>query len=465
MKVILRSKINILIIFLLWALDICPQNITVGDFQSINNPLWKKILKISPVEIDKSSALLEMSGETKGFTFSTPGGNNIETTEDDGKIILKIPDKTRYILISHPDYGEYTWRVPVKYLKKNHRYSARIVAQDLTKEFKNQNQWAIFNFSPENVIVSLDSTIYKISDGNLALYLPVGQHSLKVESPFYEEFNDSISLSDSIKLQTDIFLQPIYSYLTVRTNDQETEIYIDEKPRGREEVTLGRIGQGSHRISLLRNNDWITDTIVNVDRAEKKTIEFPFLNNKQQFVTNFETFDRNPTPNIYRELSRIPKDPLILINELKNKNDSLTYSEIHLTTEDSLALILVDREQVGRGEWTGVLEKGLHLITAEKDGYESVSQFIEIIDSSPKEYNIFAPRSGVGMVNIMCNVNGAEIIRENKIIGYTPSLLKDLESDVVLTLKIRKEGFKEKEIEVIPNGNSITEIFVELRKK
>ena len=58
--------------------------------------------------------------------------------------------------------------------------------EDPKKEFKPDKQWVVFRIRPEHAIVFVDSTVQLMQDGLLQLYLPVGQHTYQVISPFYE---------------------------------------------------------------------------------------------------------------------------------------------------------------------------------------------------------------------------------------------------------------------------------------
>lgn len=78
------------------------------------------------------------------------------------------------------------WKIPGKGLKKKKRYRAYLYTEDPKKEFKPDKQWVVFRIRPEHAIVFVDSTVQLMQDGLLQLYLPVGQHTYQVISPFYE---------------------------------------------------------------------------------------------------------------------------------------------------------------------------------------------------------------------------------------------------------------------------------------
>ena len=437
------------------------QSVSVENFQHKKHYFWQIN---NNLPLDKKNAIVLLKTEDKDFNFSTAKGVPLEKEDNDEGILLKVPDKTKYILISNSDMSEYAWRVPVKYLKKNNYYTAELNISDLTKEFKNSKQWVVFNVLPENSILTIDSVMHRINNGKLSLYLPIGIHSLTVESPFYESLNDSISLTDSIKLEKNLFLEPLYSYLTVESEDPSMEIFVDESLQGKGSVTIGRIREGNHRVSLLKNNRWVKDTTINIARSEKKSLKFPEILKSGYGSGSSEKFEQHPALDIYRERTILKKSPEKIISELKTKTDTIITAPVHFIVEDSLSRIFIDREFVGFGEWTGFLPQGFHLITTEKEGVESIAEYIEILDSSPRELGLVVPESSRGVLNIHGDVAGISVFIDERIVGETPIILKDVKAAEPLTLKFEKAGYKPTIQTVTPKRNDITVVFVNMEK-
>lgn len=435
------------------------QNIAIENFRHHKRYFWQIN---STLPVDKAKAVLVLKTNERGFEFKTPKNDNIETIESDEGIVLKIPDKTRYLIIRHPDFGSFDWRVPVKYLKKSNYYTADLITSDLTSEYNNPNQWLIFNISPENSILTVDSTMHKITNGTISLYMPLGKHTYKIESPFYKEISDSITLTDSVRVEKHVFLEPIYSYLSVTTDDPGVMIFVDDNYIGNKDITIGKISEGSHRLSILKNNLWLIDTIVNIENAEKKTLT---LNTPQSGYNSGIT--NNDIPNYTNSsLKSEKKDTQTFLNELRSLRDTLiTAAEIRLTTEDSTTNIFVDREYVGTGEWVGQLAQGFHLITTEKDNLESVAQILHITDSTPQNIRLVVPESSVGMFNINGNVTGAEVFINEERVGIIPCVLKGLTAEKETTLLIKKDGFKTATITARPKRNGLTDVYVKLQKE
>ena len=88
-------------------LPVDAQQINVEDFTRLKRPLWKR----SKVTVDKQLAIMDLYSSEKGFQFTADGKTAVEAEEGEGVITLKVPHKTRFLTIKHPDYGQTVWRV------------------------------------------------------------------------------------------------------------------------------------------------------------------------------------------------------------------------------------------------------------------------------------------------------------------------------------------------------------------
>lgn len=461
----MKKFLSVILLFLS-VQCVFAQNITIENFEHLNNPFLKRMLHLSSVTTDKNNAIVDFKTEKKGFKFATPKISEIEAEEGDGIITVKLPHKTKFVIVSHPEYGEFTWRVPVEYLKKKNHYTADLFAIDLTKDFNIDKQWLIMNISPENSLLTIDSTEFKIRNGRKESYLPLGKHYIKIESPFYETIIDSVEITSDKSETLNYFLQPEYSYLTVRLKDMDGRIFVNGEYIKDDEVTSLRLEEGNHRISVNHRNNWIVDSIVTLERAEKKVVVLDRSNLKGGNYTLTQIELPPNTPNSFYEFTKNKQNGVpetIVLPDLTDRKDQ--WAEVSLKAEDENNKIFINREYVATGSWTGRLPYGFHLLTTEKERYESIAQFIEIKDSTPQEIELVVPKSGQAIINLHGNVDEAQIIFNNEIIGITPMLIKDVEANESHTFTIKKDGFKDKTLTVRPKGNDITNLYFELIKK
>ena len=401
------KRILIVIMTIITVQLIFAQTITVENFKHLKKPPLPFLFQPS-FSTDKNFAILDFITDKKGFTFTDAKENPIEFEEGEGVISLKLAPDSKYIRIQHEDFGQAVYRVPVKSLKKNQHYQATLIAADMTKEFNNPMQWVVFNIGPHNSIATVDSTLYQLRNGTLELYLPVGKHTYLIESPYFEAQSAEFELNDSSRLDIEVRLQPI---------EELQAYYLMENFEEEENDSL--------------NNNSATKKLTNKD--------------KDGFLTGGVQFNED-------EENR------------ENKNLDVV-SEVHLIAETEDMEIWIDREYKGTGEWKGMLEEGFHYLNTEKNGVESVSQYIEITDNFPREILLAVPRSSLGMVNVTSNVTGAEIILGNEIAGQTPAIIKDLKADEQHTILLRKEGYRDIRVSVRPRGNDVTDLYIKMKKK
>lgn len=103
---------------------------------------------------------------------------------------------------------------------------------------------------PERAIVYVDTVIHPLLDGNLSLYLPLGRHVCRIESPFYQTLNDTIELTDIVRFEKRYVLQPFYAYLTVETDWPDARICLDGDSLGLQRVETSRLMPGRYRLTV-----------------------------------------------------------------------------------------------------------------------------------------------------------------------------------------------------------------------
>ena len=400
------------------------------------------------VDLDKSGAIIDFKTGESGFTFLADGKNPIEPQEDDGVVRVIAPHKTSYLVIKHPDFGQCIWKAPVK-LKRFKHYSAYLATYSPDKLFKLSRQWLTFNVWPEDAIVSVDSTTTLVRDGKAQFYLPLGTHKYKVEAPFHSSVCDSVTLTDTGKEEQNITLQPFYSYLTVRPDAQDSEVYLDREYLGRGEVTTGRITPGRHRLTVLRKGIYYYDADVEIGEAEKKTV----------------LLDREHDASLFWQKSRWG-----LSEEARSASGSQpakveVTADVEITAPQSDMEILINRESVGFGKWSGKLPEGFYAVNTRRSGVESRVQFLRIEDSSPVSLSMAPPEADFATLSIHSNVIGAEVYVNDEPKGVVPCIVQGLPGRQNYKITLRKEGYREETIYVKPYGNDLTDVQIQMKAR
>lgn len=421
--------------------DCAAQQMRIESFSRVR----ASIIKQTKPAIDKQFALLDLSTEQKGFTFMADGKNKATAEEGDGIITVKLPHKTRYVTVKHPDFGIYTWRVPGKGLRKKRHYRATLFANTADKEYRLGWQWVQISISPENAVLHIDSTTYLIRDGGKTLRLPVGKHTYQVESPFYEAVNDTFVLTDTTKLRLEVSLQPTYSYLTVMTPMRKAEIRIDGQTIGRGSAVSRRLAEGSHRLAVYVRGTCYYDEPFTIGRSEKKTITLT-------------------EPELQPKLPTKKHGKAVVSGQRAAVSRQAISAPVTLNAADDSTEIWLNREKVGVGKWSGQLNAGFYIVTTRKDRVDSEVIQFWITDESPLELNLAVPETSMGMLNIYSNVEGAEIYIDGKCVGETPCVVKGLPTSRDCNITIVKQGYKKVRKKVRPRGNDLTDVYVKLKK-
>ena len=439
-------------ILLILFLTICStasveaQQIEVEQFKRLHRYLWNR----SKVVVEKKQALLDLQTNEKGFTFKADGTLEAKAEEGDGVITVKVPHKTRFLTITHPTYGQITWRVPTKYLKRKKHYRATLLTSDPTKEYKITQQWVVMRVKPSNAIVHLDSTVHLLRDGSLAANLPLGTHKYKVESPFFEEVTDSFCLSDTAKSVIDVTLQPTYSYIKVVTPWTNVDTYVDGQLLDPTESTSNRLMAGTHQLSIRKGGLSYYEAPFEIGRAEKRTI-----------ILSQSDFDPNWMPKVTVVQPQAVADSLT--SNSTTELDSTAPVTLKAATADTE--IFVDRVFVGKGEWSGQLAKGYHQLMTRQDSTESVTSDFWIDSELPQEQQLAVPQTSQALINVHSNVVGAQIYIDNRLVGQTPCIIKHLQAGQTFMVRLEEQGYKTVQRKVQPKGNELTDLFLKMKRR
>ena len=398
------------------------------------------------IDIDKTGSIIDFRTGESGFTFLADGKTPVEAQEGDGSVRVIAPHKTSYLVIKHPDFGQCIWKSPVK-LKRLKHYSAYLATYSPDKLFKLSKQWLIFDVWPKEAIVVVDSTTALVRDGKAQFYLPVGTHKYLVEAPFHSSVRDSIALTDSAKEELSITLQPFYSYLTVRLDDQNSEVYLDRELLGRGDVTTGRINPGSHRLTVLWDGLYYYDADLDIGEAEKKSI----------------SLDREHDASLFWQSNRwgVPKEVRSAPGKQPVKAE--IRADVEITAVNPDMEIVINRESVGVGKWSGSLPEGFYAISTRRSGVESKVQFLRIEDTTPIKMSMAPPEADYATLSIHSNVIGAAVYVNDTQRGVTPCIVQGLPGRQNYRITLKKEGYKETTIYVKPYGNDLTDVQVEMK--
>ena len=444
---------------------VSAQQMRVSDFCRQK----KGPVNMNHVVTDKQLAIIDLSTGEKGFKFLANGKTPVEAEENDGMLTLKAPDKTAFLVIQHPDYGQLSWKVPEKKgLRKKKHYQATLLTFSPEKEYQMQKQWVVFDIQPKDAILTIDSTM-TLTHGRTQHYLSIGKHTYLVEAPFHQQEEGTFELSDEERLIMNVALQPVYSYLTVETPLEGCDIYVDGLPIGRTQGTSGHLIEGSHRLVVAKDGIRYYDADFTIGRSEKKRIELTaeeLKKGRDSGISENLEFLAEQSGKAERRSKSNDKETGDRRLEASDRSSApVVHAPVTIKALDEETSIWVNRELKGYGSWEGELDAGFYLISTEKDGIESRSMTLWVADPTPKHIELLAPMNDYGMMNVHCNEIGAQVYVNGRLAGTTPCVVKNLPADKSYLVKLVKAGFfqAEKEIRVI--GNDLVDVSMTLKRK
>ena len=446
-----------IILWCLWTIPMMAQRMRVEDLERYKKPFLKK----ASFTTDKRFALLDLITNEKGFEFLT-GGVAVETTESEGFVTLSLPHKCDFLTIKHPVYGQYTWKVSEALKRKKH-YHAYLYTESLDKEYRQEKQWALLTVRPERAIVYVDSVMYQVQDGQLSLYLPIGKHPCRIESPFYMPLSDTIELTDSARLEKRFVLESFYAYLTVETDLTDVRILLDGKPIGSVRAETGRLRPGRYRLTIEKDDWTYYDRLIEIANAERKVIDLRgvALRPSRRCESLPEQASFLSDSSLVAEV--VSEEGKTSVSVLQGDTTlASAVSDVHITAFDAETEIWLNRELVGRGEWQGKLAPGFYSVSSRKEGLESRTDFFWVEAGKMMELNLISPKADYGLLNVSCDEIDAAIFLNGLAVGFTPCVLRNLPIDRTYRIRLVK-GRKEVERVIHLRGNDIVNLKLKLK--
>lgn len=426
---------------------VMAQRMHVEDFGRYKKPFLHK----ASFTTDKRQALLDFFTNEKGFQFFVEDAP-VAATEGEGMVTLALPHRTGSLIIKHPVYGQLAWKVPNGVLKKKKHYHAYLHTESLEKEFRQQKQWALISTVPERAIFYVDTVIHPLLDGNLSLYLPLGRHVCRIESPFYQTLNDTIELTDIVRFEKRYVLQPFYAYLTVETDWPDARICLDGDSLGLQRVETSRLMPGRYRLTVNLGDSLYYEQWLELANAERK-------------VVDLHGIELRPFPQLGQsiEMSGFPDE--VLADSMASdglQEQSGQWADVHITAFDADTEIWLNRERLGQGEWRGNLAPGFYAVSSRKEGLDSRTDFFWVDAGKSVELNLISPLADYGLLNVSCDEVDATVFLNGLAIGSAPCVLRNL--PVGRTYRVRLvKGRKAAETLVRLRGNDIVNVKLKLK--
>lgn len=265
---------------------------------------------------------------------------------------------------------------------------------DLTVALKPSYMPLNLRVSPANATVLIDGQMITLTGGQLTQKFEIGKHSYQIMASQYHSVSGEFEITALGGTDLDVTLKPAFGFLQATSIPVGAEVRINGEKRGVTPCKL-QLPSGQYSVQLVSDGY--------ISHAQQVTITdgvtLPFSNT---LTANF--------------------------------------AQITLKAPHPHSEIWVNDQFKAKGEWSGRLDANTYLVETRTEGYETVSENVEVVAGVPRTVTLQKPNPIYGLLEILSDPFDATIKLDGKVVGTTP-----WQSNEVLigkhTLEIAKEGY------------------------
>lgn len=326
---------------------------------------------------------LETTLPLNEFTFDG-GMLGIEHTEQHkGEIWIYQSPGARYITITHKYHEPVRRYAFFEPLQEATVYIMKITASNvqITLTDNSNLQYVVLKCLMEGATVSFNEMAPEpFVNGTFSKAMPFGKHKYVVEAPLYAPTAGSIEVTKEVKEPVTIELKPKFGTISIHsTPEQLADVFIDGKRVGSTPLVIEKLASGQHSVKILKSLFFpLEDTLIVTDNSNR-----------------IKRFDLKPN-----------------------------FAQVNITTHPD-AIILINDNQEGKGNWNGRLTPGSYKLTARMESHRESIQTLEIKTNDSISFNIEHPVPITGTLDITSDVV-ATISIDGKDYGTTPKIIQDV---------------------------------------
>ena len=258
-------------------------------------------------------------------------------------------------------------------------------------------QFVVFKVTPEDAMVEFADEMLFVSGGMAQKLVRYGTYNYVVEAKNYYTETGTVVVGETTgKKVVEVNLRPSFGRVEVKGGSVSgAYVYIDKQRMGTAPVLSEALAPGMHNVRIVK--DMYNSYEADVEVREGETV---------------------------------------VVSPALEKN----FAELTLVSREGAA-IWIDGEFKGNGTWTGTLMKGLHAVECRKDGYESMTESLNVesdMDGSRIALSAMTPLYGI--LQVSSNPMMADVYMDGANIGQTPIYMPE-----ALVgrheLKIRMDGY------------------------
>lgn len=307
-----------------------------------------------------------------------------------------LPAGTRTIYINSPGFMPLTYDIGYK-LEGKMAYRLTLERPQLpvgpTKpEIKTQYVKILLPTAGSTVLI--DGMPQPTSNGVFYGKFALGTHSYYISAPQHYPEEGEFTLAASGRTDLNVALKPNFGYLEVESSPSGARVLVDGDEQGSTPCKL-KLKSGSHALQLISSGYFVFDLQITI----KDGVTLP------------------------------------LSATLKANFAQITLKAPHPHSE-----IWVNDQFKAKGEWSGRLDANTYLVETRTEGYETVSENVEVEAGVLRTVTLQKPNPIYGLLEITSEPFDATITLDGKVVGTTP-----WQSNEVLTgkhtLEIAKEDY------------------------
>lgn len=402
--------------------QVCAQ-IAVADFRLLENEISANIEGPNK-QIDQNgevAALIKVQTTEKGFIFEGGLLGIVDTKQDVGEVYVWVPRSAKRVTIKHPTLGvlrNYAYPIPIE----SGRTYEMVLTTGTVKTIVEQSfdgNYLVMNVTPPNAEIFIEGELQTTTEADgkaqISNHYQYGEYSYQVSAPLYETETGVFTINsndDGCKLN--INLKPAYSQLQITSTPAGAMVYIDDAAvaAGKTPFTTERLSRGNHTLKFQYSS------------YKTKTIEVDVVGD-------------GGTQSVSASL-----DP--------------NFAAITLTVENNAEIYIDNNKLLGRGQWTGNLNAGTHIVEARKASHYPSKQKIEVEAGIAQQIALKAPVPQYGKLSINTIPTDAIVELDGKVLGNTPKNFSDILVGTYV-LAVKKSGYATVEDTITIEEGKITQ--------
>jgi hypothetical protein len=468
-------RICLFIIDLLICISGIAQTISVASFKLLDSDLTANTAgTMEQDQNGETAALIKVVTTQTGFSFDGGSMGIVKTIRKSSEIWVYIPRGSKKITISHPQLGllrDYYYPVSIEAARTYEMILTTGSVQTIVKQTAN-SQYLVLKVSPTNSIVELDNEVLPNSNGVAQKFVKLGTYDYRVKAPNYHTAAGKVTVDDpDNKKVVEISLLPAFGWVELLGNEENkgAQVYIDNALVGTIPFKSQNLPSGEHHIRVVKPMyDSYSQTI---DITDNQTTQLtPHLNadfsvvtinvdNNADIYVNKEkkgtgSWTGNLASGTYVMEAKKDGHRSTLTNfEVSSNQKSQTvqlqsptpiYGSINITSTPSEADVYLDGENLGQTPlFIPKVLLGNHNMEITHNGYDSYRSVINIIEGETTSLDIRMSDKDLILVEIISNVNNANVIVDG--VEYGKAHYKLRLSEGIHIFKLSAEGYEDVE--------------------